>query len=242
MSRTALLLRDVGFAYPQREPTLRHVTLAVPKSTITVVLGPNGSGKTTLLKIAAGLVRPTRGGACLGDETPAHVAVRQGRIGYIPQQLGLVRSASVLDNVMLGGLRASGTLASVLGLPRADVRERALAALEQVGLSEKADRNVKTVSGGERQRVAIARTLVQKPDVIVADELIASLDAVQAHAVMELLRSLKRQGVSVLMSLHHIDVALANADQVAFLVRGGLTNPRSPVGMTTEEARCALVA
>ena len=238
----ALLLRDVGFAYPGRPATLRHVTLGVPKGCISVVLGPNGSGKTTLLKIAAGLRRPTAGAALMGDDVPAPLASRRGRIGYIPQQLGLVRSASVYENVLLGGLRETGTFSSMLGLVPRDVQDRALAALDAVGLREKADRGVRLVSGGERQRVAIARTLVQRPDVLIADELIASLDAVQAQAVMEILRDLKRKGAAILLSLHQIDVALSNADQVAFLVRGSLTNPRSPEGMTVEEARCALVA
>ena len=238
----ALVLRDVGYAYPGRPPVLKHVTLGVPKGCISVVLGPNGSGKTTLLRIAAGLQPPAPGDVTLGDDTPARAASRRGRIGYIPQQLGLVRSASVYENVLMGGLRRTGTLGSMLGLVPRDVQDQAYDALEAVGLREKAERSVRHVSGGERQRVAIARTLVQKPDVIVADELIASLDAVQAHAVMEILRGLKRRGTALLMSLHQIDVALANADQVAFLVRGSLTNPRSPEGMSVEEARCALVA
>lgn len=242
MPQMALLLRDVGYAYPGRPPVLRHVTFGVPKGCISVILGPNGSGKTTLLRVAAGLQKPTGGEAVLGDDTPATAASRKGRIGYIPQQLGLVRSATVLDNVLMGGLRETGTLRALLGLASSDVQDRALAALDSVGLREKADLNVRQVSGGERQRVAIARTLVQRPDVIVADELIASLDAVQSHAVMEILRGLKRKGTALLMSLHQIDVALANSDQVAFLVRGSLTNPRSPQGMTAEEARWSLVA
>jgi len=240
MSSAALSLRDVGHAYPGKPPTLRHVTLHVPKARISVIMGPNGSGKTTLLRIAAGLTRPQSGDAMAGD-TPAHVAMRVGRIGYIPQQLGLVRSASVEDNVLLGALRTSG-LRTLLGLYPREVRDRAEAALDLVGLREKAAQPAKLLSGGERQRVAIARTLVQRAEVIVADELIASLDALSAHSIMEICRNLRREGVALLMALHHIDVALANADQVVFLVRGGLTNPRRPEDMTTEEARSALTA
>ena len=241
MSAAALLLRDVGFAYAERPPVLRHVTLSVPARHITVVMGANGSGKTTLLRIAAGLQRPQRGEATTGDGTPALEAMRAGRIGYIPQHLGLVRSASVMENVLLGGLRESGAR-TLLGLHRREVRDRAEASLDLVGLREKAEQPAKSLSGGERQRVAIARTLVQRPQAIVADELIASLDALQAHAIMEIARDLRRQGVAVLMALHQIDVALANADQVVFLVRGGLSNPRRPDAMTPEEARSALTA
>ena len=242
VSQVALALRDVGHAYAGRPPVLRHATLVVPRGRVTVVLGANGSGKTTMLRLAAGLARPQSGSVQLGDGTPAHAAIRAGRVGYIPQQLGLVRSASVLDNVLMGGLRETGALRSLLGLHGRDVRDRALAALDLVGLRAKEEEPAKRLSGGERQRVAIARTLVQRPEAIVADELIASLDAVQAHAVMQVLAALKRQGVGILTSLHQIDVALANADQVAFLVHGGLSNPRAPGGMSPEEARCALAA
>lgn len=237
----ALTLRDVGFSYPGKPKTLRHVTLSVPASRITIVMGANGSGKTTLLRIAAGLTRPQEGEAFAGDGVPAHVAMRAGRIGYIPQQLGLVRSATVLENALLGGMREAG-MGSILGLYPAEVRDRAEGALDLVGLRQKAGVPAKQLSGGERQRVAIARTLVQKPDVIVADELIASLDALQAHAIMEIARNLRKQGVSMLMALHQIDVALANADQVFFLVHGGLSNPRRPDQLSPEEARSALTA
>jgi len=240
--QAALTLNDVGYSYPGRPDVLRHVTFPVPKSNVSVIMGANGSGKTTLIRIAAGLVRPQRGAVLTSDDVPAHEALRRGRIGYIPQQLGLVRSASVLDNVLQGGLRRGGPLLSLLGVAPRALRDEALAALDAVGLREKERQRVRDLSGGERQRVAIARTLVQRPDVLIADEIIASLDALQAHAVMETLRSLKRQGVTMLLTLHHIDVALANADYVAFLVRGSLTNPRAPHGMTPEEARWALTA
>lgn len=241
MSDTALLLRDVEYAYAGKPPVLRHLTLPVPKGKISVVMGANGRGKTTLLRVAAGLTRPSKGDATLGDDTPTHVAMRQGRIGYIPQHLGLVRSATVAENARMGGLRRAGPL-SLFGIAPRDVRDRAEAALDLVGLREKEGSRVSELSGGEKQRVAIARTLVQRPEIVVADELIASLDAVQAHAIMEIARDLRHRGVTMLLALHHIDVALANADQVSFLVRGGITNPRTPAGMTPEEARSALTA
>lgn len=242
MTQAALTLNGIGWSYPGRPDVLRHVTFPVLKSSISVIMGANGSGKTTLMRIAAGLVRPHAGTALLGDDTPAHVAIRHGRIGYIPQHLGLVRSVSVMDNVLQGHLAHGGPILSVLGIPSKDAKDRACAALDAVGLREKERVRARDLSGGEKQRVAIARTLVQKPDVVIADELIASLDALQSHAVMETLRGLKRQGVTMLLTLHQIDVALANADHVTFLVRGSLTNPRDPAGMTPEEARWALTA
>ena len=242
MPQAALTLNDVGWSYPGRPHVLRHVTFPVSKSNVSVIMGANGSGKTTLMRIAAGLVKPHAGSVLTGDDVPAHEAVRRGRLGYIPQQLGLVRSATVLDNVLQGGLARGGPLLGLLGVAPRALRDDALEALDAVGLREKAAQRVKDLSGGEKQRAAIARTLVQKPDVVIADELIASLDALQAHAVMETLRALKRRGVTMLLTLHQIDVALANADYLAFLVRGSLTNPRPPNTMTPEEARWALTA
>lgn len=241
-SAPALRLERVRYAYPGRDDILRGIDFDVPAGRLTVVLGANGSGKTTLLRIAAGLVAPGAGSVLLADGTSATAASKRGRIGYIPQQLGLVRNASALENARMGSLGSAGILARIVGAASADSRDRAIEALDAVGLHEKADIPVKKLSGGERQRVAIARTLVQEPEIIVADELIASLDAVQAYAVMEIQRHLRKKGVTMLMSLHQIDVALANADLVAFLSHGKLSPARSPEGLTMEEARSALAA
>ena len=237
---SALRLRDVTFAYPQREPILRGVDLDVRAGEITVVLGPNGCGKSTLLRVAAGLVRPRSGSAQLADGESASAASRGGRIGYIPQQLGLVRNATALDNAVIGGIAQMSSIGAFLGVVPASVRDRALAALDTVGLREKAHLPAKHLSGGERQRVAIARTLVQQARVIVADELLSSLDVMQAEAVLQVQDALRKQGVAVLMSLHQLDVALTHADKVVFLARGRLTDAREPSGITLEEARCAL--
>lgn len=240
MSLAALRLQDIGHAYPGKARMLSDVSLSVPEGRITVVMGANGSGKTTLLRIAAGLTVPQAGTASVADGTPAHLAMRRGRIGYIPQQLGLVRSASVLDNALLGGLHRSGA-GSLLGLHRAPIRERALAALELVGMLDRADQPARTLSGGERQRVAIARTLVQEPGIVIADELIASLDEVHARDVMLICRRLRERGVAMLLALHHVDVALEFADEVFFLVSGRLSEAREPALLSAEETRAALL-
>ncbi len=238
----ALALRSVDFAYPGRPCILRGVDLQVRRGDLAVILGPNGSGKTTLLRLAAGLEQPGRGHVRLADGTRAAEASRRGRIGYIPQHLGLVRHATAFENALAGALRRMPAYRTVFGLYSAVEEDAALAALDAVGLRAKAHEKVCRLSGGERQRVAIARTMVQEPEVIVADELIASLDVVQAHGVLEAQRELRRTGVAILMSLHQVDVALAQADRIAFLQHGALSEPRPPAGMTVEEARCALVA
>lgn len=235
----ALLMRNVSFAYPQKPPVFHGVNLTVAKGRVAVLMGANGSGKTTLLRIAAGLARPTSGDASTGDGTPTPVAMRLGRIGFIPQQLGLIHSASVMDNVLIGGLRRAGPL-SILGIHPSDVRDRAEGALDLVNLREKAQQPAKKLSGGERQRVAIARTLVQQPSVIVADELIASLDAVHQQAILQLARDLTKRGTALLLALHQIDLALTNADEIAFLRHGAISQPKRPADLTPEEARSAI--
>jgi phosphonate transport system ATP-binding protein len=216
----ALRLRGVTFSHPCR-PILAGVGLDVPRGSLAVIVGSNGSGKTTLLRIAAGLLRPQSGEVLLADGTPAHEATRQGRIGYIPQHLGLVRSASVLENALLGGLRES-RYPSILGRHGAGVRERARAALDLVGLTPLAGQPARTLSGGERQRVAIARTLVQEAAIVIADELVASLDAPRARDVMEICERLCQRGVTMLLALHQLDLAAGHADQVHALADGRL--------------------
>ena len=240
MAEASLDLRGIVHVYPGGHRVLDQLDLSVTAGRISVVMGANGSGKSTLLRIAAGLVRPQAGRASLADGLPVHLALGQGRLGYVPQQLGLVRSASVLDNVLLGGLRRSGHL-SLLGHHAADVRARALSALELMGLRDRAEQPVRTLSGGERQRVAIARTLVQDPEIVIADELISSLDAVHAQTVIECCRHLRERGVAMLLALHHVDAALAVADDLHVLARGRLTSLGPPGELSHELAAAALL-
>ncbi|HET6399228.1 MAG TPA: ATP-binding cassette domain-containing protein, partial [Candidatus Thermoplasmatota archaeon] len=175
----AFRLTGVSHSYSTRH-VLRDVTLEAARGTTVAVIGSNGSGKTTLLRIAAGLRDPMQGKAALGDGCGVVEARRQGRIGYIPQHLGLVRGASALDNAALGGLRRQAAWRTLFGLPAPALAEAARIALRRVGLEDKARTQVRELSGGERQRVAVARSMVQRPDVLVADEPVASLDANRA--------------------------------------------------------------
>jgi ABC-type phosphate/phosphonate transport system ATPase subunit len=234
MTASGLRLEGVAQSFGGRR-VLQRVDLRVPAGSTLAVLGPNGSGKTTLLRIAAGLRLPEEGRVVLEDGTPVAEARRKGRIGYIPQHLGLVRSATVLQNACMGGLAGSPWWRTLLGKPAPALRERARAALESVGLADRAGTLVRDLSGGERQRAAIARSLVQHPDVLVADELVSSLDARQVRLALRLLDRMKEAGSTVLVSLHHIESALQWADQVAILRDGVLQPPRSPRDIAPEE-------
>src|SRR4026208_994622 len=121
---TALHADQVWFAYPRREPVLRNVSLSLPAGKHTVIMGPSGTGKTTLLRVLAGLLKPSRGNvAVFGHPSAGRRQTHlRSRIGYIPQQLGLVRNLSALDNVLMGALGRLGDAQTLLGIfPRAEI-------------------------------------------------------------------------------------------------------------------------
>jgi len=223
MTVPAVAVRDLWFGYAGKEAVLRGVSLDAAAGEITMVLGASGGGKTTLLKLIKGMLAPRQGRIVVHGEPSPRVS-RTGRldrtVAYIPQQLGLVRSMSVLDNVLTGALGRVGTLASLVRLfPKNDV-QRAHELLRMLGISEKAHERVYALSGGERQRVAIARALMQEPRLILADEFVSQLDPVTGREIMELLRGLVRAGITLLMTTHELDLVLRFADRVVVLRDG----------------------
>ena len=173
---------------------LAGVGLAVPAGQLTVVRGPSGSGKTTLLNLLGGLDRPTGGRVLLDDdrvlsELPEKdvLAVRRERIGYVFQSFGLVPVLSAAENVEVP-LR-------LRRVPVAERTERVDRVLELVGLARHAQQRPYELSGGQQQRVAIARAMVQEPDLILADEPIASLDPRNAKIVMDSLQAIDPEAV-----------------------------------------------
>ena len=216
---------SIWFAYRGENWILRDVSLEVPPCSFLTVLGASGSGKTTLVKVLAGLLQPQRGRVdLLGNDTCqrgcAQPEFRQ-QIGYIPQQLGLVRGASALENVLMGALGRMNGAGPLLGMfPRREV-EQAMEYLSALGIAHKAHEQVFRMSGGERQRVAIARTLAQKPRVIFADEFVSDLDLPRAAQVLESMRDLcRREGIAFVINLHEIPLVQELGDEVVIL-RGG---------------------
>jgi phosphonate transport system ATP-binding protein len=201
-------LAGVSYRYPRAtEPILRNVNLRIPSGTSVALMGANGTGKTTLLRILAGLLRPTEGTA----------RVEARRVGYIPQQVGLVQRLPVLDNVLLGGLARASRWEVLSGSASAELRERAVRAIATVGLEGREAEPVARLSGGQRRRVAIARALVQQPDLLLADEFLANLDVVKAGELLELTREMRRAGVTLVLALHDLVLAKDAVDRIAFL-------------------------
>ncbi|HLS42304.1 MAG TPA: phosphonate ABC transporter ATP-binding protein [Paenalcaligenes sp.] len=198
---------------------LSGLELDVPQGAMVALIGASGSGKSTLLRHLAGLTESDQNA---GSSVSAlgHTIQQQGSlsrdirrirsdIGYIFQQFNLVGRLSVLQNVLLGCLGRMSRLRGTLGLFNGEEKERALRALDRVGLLEHAYRRASTLSGGQQQRVAIARALCQQAEVILADEPIASLDPESARNVMETLADInKRDGKTVIVTLHQVDYAV----------------------------------
>jgi phosphonate transport system ATP-binding protein len=207
---------------------LTDVTFDAPKGQFVAVIGLSGSGKSTLLRCINRLVEPTSGRILFGgtDVTAANdVELRRvrRRIGMVFQHFNLVHRSSVLTNVLAGRLGYVNPAWSLTNrFPKQDI-DKAYAQLDRVGLSDKASVRADALSGGQQQRVGIARALMQDPDLILADEPVASLDPVLAHSIMQHLEQINREdGVTVLCSLHFLDLVHRYADRVLALNNGQL--------------------
>lgn len=205
---------------------LRDVDLTVSRGEIVVLLGLSGSGKSTLLRHLDGLELPTAGTVdVLGESVPSLRGARlrglRARVGFIFQQFELVGSLTVLENVLTGSLaRLRMPRLGLWGYSRA-AKLRALEHLDRVGLLERAYQRADTLSGGQQQRVAIARALMQEPDVLLADEPVASLDPESSEQVMALIREIAAErGLTVVCSLHQVDLAISWADRIVGLRHG----------------------
>lgn len=205
---------------------LKNASLQVSRGEIVVLLGLSGSGKSTLLRHLDGLETPTSGSVqVLGQQVPSlsgsSLRTLRSRVGFIFQQFELVPSLTVLENVLTGSLSTvRGPRLGLWGYSRAS-RIRALEHLDRVGLLDRAYQRSDTLSGGQQQRVAIARALMQKPDILLADEPVASLDPESSDQVMALIREIAAdEGLTVVCSLHQVDLAISWADRIVGLRHG----------------------
>jgi phosphonate transport system ATP-binding protein len=215
---------------------IERVSFRVRRGEFVAVLGPSGAGKTTLFRCLAGLTTMDAGSAHLNGLDVAAFKGRERRhIAVVFQQFNLVSRLSALENVLAGRL---GYVPSWRGWLRRFDRDDLLLGLEcldRVGLLSKAAQRSDTLSGGQQQRVAIARALAQQPDVIIADEPVASLDPRIGAGILELLRSIchtDADGVAVICSLHQPDLAIQYADRVVGLKNGRIIVDMAAAGLT----------
>lgn len=199
-------------------PVLRDVSFAAKRGEWTMLLGASGSGKTTLLDIIGTISHPTTGEVIIDGVNPAHLSgselvdFRRKNIGFVFQSYHILPELNVLENVMLPAL--------LDGLPRAVCKKVALELLEQVGLSDRVEHRVNALSGGEQQRAAIARAMINEPFLLLADEPTGNLDSQTGKGILSLFHDLvKCQGATILMVTH--DTTITNyADRVIVLKDG----------------------
>lgn len=199
---------------------LNNLSMNIPQSDAVTIMGPNGAGKTTLLKVALGLLKPTSGEMYFFGKKGMNKE-SQKLLGYIPQNLGLVNELSVYSNVMMGALRRMPRWRSITGMYTKDLIDDAYSLMYDLKISHLKDVKIKKLSGGEKQRVAIARTLIQKPSIILADEMTASLDFKASVTVMEIFAEIKKKmKITLLMTHHNPDIARLYSDNVLIMING----------------------
>ncbi len=217
--------QNVSRQYTGNIFALQDVTLSVAQGELVFLSGPSGAGKSTLLKMIAAIDRPTSGsvlvnGQDIGEIDRAGIPFLRRNIGLIMQRQNLLTDRTVLANVMLPML--------IVGIAAQEAETRARAALDKVGMLDRAQSMPMMLSGGEQQRVEISRALVNRPQIILADEPTTNLDRASANRVLDALTAFKDAGVTCLISTHD-DKYLHRASRVLYLRGGQLVNDRRPL-------------
>jgi phosphonate transport system ATP-binding protein len=218
-------MSDVSTSYDSKNFALEGINLSIDRGTNYSIVGQSGSGKSTLLKLMNGMMVPGKGIIKIDYVSPdmnnKKFKKMMNTIGYIPQSLGLIKNISVLDNILIGALPRLNKIQSFFKkFPEHEIKE-AKRILQLVGLTGKEDRKAYMLSGGEKRRVAIARALMQKPTILLADEIVSELDHVTAREIMDLIRDAqKRMNLTAIMVHHDMQLALEYANRVAVIKDG----------------------
>ncbi|WP_251550664.1 phosphonate ABC transporter ATP-binding protein [Neobacillus muris] len=222
-SKTMIEAKNITKQF-ERKIALSSLSFTIKKGELVALIGPSGAGKTTLLNSIAGLV-PISSGELLIDAMPLSFykkgKVFAKKVGVIRQQFDLIGPLAVIHNVLAGRLHEWGTLKSLLSLLIPQEKASAIQALDRVGLRGKANEITSTLSGGEQQRVAMARLMVQKPEIILADEPVASLDPARADDILNMLITLSlEENQTLITSLHSVDFARKYFTRIIALKNG----------------------
>ena len=218
-------MNNVYTSYDSKNYALKEISLSIDRGTIYVIVGQSGSGKSTLLKLMNGMMTPSKGTVKIDYQTPnmnnKKFKLMMHKIGYIPQSLGLIKNITVLENTLIGALPRLGKIQSLFKIfPEEEIIE-AKKILKQVGLEGKEYRKAYMLSGGEKRRVAIARALMQKPTLLLADEIVSELDSVTAREIMNLIvDAQKTMNLTAIMVHHDMQLALEYANRIAVIKEG----------------------
>lgn len=235
-----LKIENVHMTYPTGTKALKGVSFTIEEGECVAIIGSSGSGKSTLMRCINQLVILTSGTISYHGQTLTGLSRRGMRkhrasIGMIFQHYNLVYRSSVIENVLHGLLGQMNVFRGFFGLYSQQDKERAKALLENIGLSEEINKRADELSGGQMQRVGICRALAQQPDLMLADEPIASLDPKATEDVMEALVTMTQQEhIACVMNLHQVDVARRYATRIIGIKKGELFFDGSPAELTDE--------
>lgn len=221
-----LEVKNLTKVYSDGTVALDNVSFTVPDGEFLVVIGLSGAGKSTLLRCINRLVDPTEGqiiwnGVDITKLKGEELRKIRRKIGMIFQHFNLVKRSTVMKNVLSGRLGYSPTIQSMFNVFSSSDRKMADQVLERLGITDQAPKRADELSGGQQQRVGIARALMQEPEIILADEPVASLDPVLAHSILQNLEKLNQEdNLTIVCSLHYLDLVQRYAESVIGLRDG----------------------
>jgi len=224
-TKTIVQMNDISASYDSKNYVLKDIRMSVDRGSNYAIVGQSGSGKSTLLRLINGMMNPSKGKIMVDYQIPNTSDKKfkslMHKIGYIPQNLGLIKNSTVLENILIGALPRVGGFNSFFKRFSDLEIDNAKKILKQVGLQDKENRKIYMLSGGEKRRVAIARALVQKPEIILADEIVSELDHVTAREIMDVLAEAQAtMNLTAIMVHHDLQLALEYADRVAVIKEG----------------------
>ena len=244
-----LEIKDLHKTYGEKTQVLRGINLQIEQGEFVCIIGLSGAGKSTLLRCVNRLIEASSGailvpGAFSGVSADGakvdvlrlnaeDLRLLRRKVGMVFQQFNIVKRLSVIENVLSGGLGYQPGLRSVLRIFSREEKRQALTNLDRVGLLEHAYKRADQLSGGEQQRVAIARTLMQQPAIILADEPVASLDPRLSRVVLDILKRVCREdGITAMVSLHALELTREYADHIIGLKQGQIFFDGRPRDLT----------
>lgn len=226
---TILSLRNLGKIYSGRK-VVDSVSLELTSQHVVGLLGPNGAGKTTTFYMTVGMVKPDAGKVLLNDEDmtdyPMHLRARKG-VGYLPQEPSIFRKLTVRQNIL--------AILETLAMPKVEQEERAELLLEELGIKHLAGQKAAVLSGGEKRRLEISRSLATNPKFMLLDEPFAGVDPLAVIDIKKIIGHLKKRGIGVLISDHNVRDTLQSCDTAYILNEGKVVVAGTPEDITSSE-------